>query len=118
MTIDHNYNSQEVLVFIDSEGAISTDAGGTYLFCSHETYSNVNICLVIFPCVIGKYCNVCNAIYNQNKMRKYDLALNKYWVTQYGYSRLATKVTLGAETTDRNILLYHGITEQICDKNF
>ena len=51
-------------------------------------------------------------------MRKYDLALNKYWVAQYGYSRLATKVTLGAETTDRNILLYHGITEQICDKNF
>ena len=51
-------------------------------------------------------------------MRKYDLAIEKYWVTQSGYFRLATKVILGMGITDGEILLCHGISEGVVEKKF
>ena len=50
-------------------------------------------------------------------MRKYYLALDKYWVTQSGYFRLATTVLLGTGITITKILLCNGISEQRRDKN-
>ena len=38
------------------------------------------------------YSNACNVIDNNNRMRKSDLAEDKYGVTQSGYFILATKL--------------------------
>ena len=49
-------------------------------------------------------------------MRKSDLSLNKYWVTQSGYFRLSTTVTLGIIITDEKLLFCHVISEGSVDK--
>ena len=49
-------------------------------------------------------------------MHKYNPEIDKYWVTQSGYFRLATTVALGMEITDGELLLCHGISKQIKDK--
>ena len=46
-------------------------------------------------------------------MRQSDLALEKYWVTQIGYFRLATTVALGMGITGDKFLFCPGISEQI-----
>ena len=40
-----------------------------------------------------------------------DLSLEKYWVTQSGYFRLATTVALGMGITDGELLYCHGVAE-------
>ena len=62
-----------------------------YLFFA-ENYSNVSICPFVRPHMIGSYFKAFNTIYNHNRMRKYEPALDKYWVTQSGYSRISTIV--------------------------
>ena len=49
-------------------------------------------------------------------MLQYDLALDKYWVSQSGYFRLATKVALGRGITDGRLLYCHGVAEGNLDK--
>ena len=49
-------------------------------------------------------------------MRQYDLSLEKYWVTQSGYFRLATAVALGMGITDGKLLYFHGVIEGNKDK--
>ena len=49
-------------------------------------------------------------------MRQSDLSLEKYWVTQSGYFRLATTVALGMGITDGKLLYYHGVAEGNKDK--
>ena len=44
-------------------------------------------------------------------MRQSDLSLEKYWVTQSGYFRLATTVALGMGITDGKLLYCHGVAE-------
>ena len=66
--------------------------------------------------MIGRYFNACNTIDNHTRMRKCDIALDKYWVTQSGYFRLATTVLLGMGITDEKLLFYHVISEQRRDK--
>ena len=49
-------------------------------------------------------------------MRLYDLALEKYWMKQSGYFRLATSVALCMAITDRKLLFYRGVSEENVDK--
>ena len=49
-------------------------------------------------------------------MRQSDLSLDKYWVTQSGYFRLATTVELGMGITDGKLLHCHGVAEGNEDK--
>ena len=44
-------------------------------------------------------------------MRQSDLSLEKYWVTQSGYFRLATTVALIMGITDGKLLYCHGVAE-------
>ena len=83
-----------------------------------EIFSNVLIRPVVCPRVIVRYFNECNTIFNQNRIRQYDLALEKYWLIQSEYFRIATTVTLGMRITDANLLFYNGISEQNRDKKF
>ena len=55
-------------------------------------------------------------IENHNRMRKYHLALEKYFVTHSGHFRLATTVTLGMGIADGKLLFYHGISEESVNK--
>ena len=45
-----------------------------------------------------------------------DLALDKYWVTQSGYFRLATTVALGMGITDGKLLYCHCVSEGNMDR--
>ena len=45
-------------------------------------------------------------------MRQYDIAIDKYWVTQSGYFRLSTTVALGMGITYGKLLLCHGISQE------
>ena len=49
-------------------------------------------------------------------MQKSNISLDKYWVTQSGYFRLATKVALGMGITDGKLLFCHGVSEGNVDK--
>ena len=49
-------------------------------------------------------------------MRQYDIALEKYWLTQSVYFRLATTVELGVGITDGKLLYCHDIAEGNVDK--
>ena len=71
---------------------------------------------VVCPHLIGRYFNACNAIYNHNRMRHSDTALEKYWVTQSVYFRLATNMALGMGITDGKLPYCHGVAERNMDK--
>ena len=94
IAIGYKYKSWKVLVFIDTDRYGSNDPNDPYLSCFPDNYSNVSICPFVRPHIIGSYFKAFNTIDNHNRMRKYDLALEKYWVTQSGYSRLSTIVAL------------------------
>ena len=62
------------------------------------------------------YFSACNAIDNHDRMWQSNLGLEKYWVTQSGYFRLATTVALGMGITYAKLLFSHGVPEQSKDK--
>ena len=51
-------------------------------------------------------------------MCQYEQSLEKYWLTQSGYFRLANAVALGMGITDGKLLLCHGISEGSAYKKF
>ena len=116
MDIGYNYNSRKVLGCISTEGAGSTEPGDPYLSRFPDIYSNIYVRLVVRTHLIGRYFNACNTIYNHNRMRQSDLFLEKYWLTQSGYFRLATTVALGMGITDGKLLYCHGVAEGNEDK--
>ena len=116
LAIGYKYNSRKVLGFIATEGAGSTEPGDPYLSRFPDIYSNVSVRPVVRPHLLGRYFNACNAIDNHNRMRQSDLSLEKYWVTQSGYFRLATTVALGMGITDGKLLYCHGVAEGNEDK--
>ena len=83
---------------------------------SSDIYSNVSVCHVVRPPLLGRYCNACNTTENQNTMQQSDLVLEKYWVTHSGYFRLAPTVALGMGITDGKLLYCHGVAEGNVDK--
>ena len=83
-------NSRKVLGFIATQGAVITEPGNPYLYPFPDSYYNVSVCPVVLPHLLSRYSNACNAIDNHNRTWQSDIALDKYWVTQSGYFRLAT----------------------------
>ena len=104
LAIGYKYNSRKVLGFIATEGAGSTGPGDPYLSRFPDIYSNVSVHPVVLPHLLGRYSNACNAIDNHNSMRQSGIALDKYWVTQSGYLRLAATLALGMGITDGKLL--------------
>ena len=49
-------------------------------------------------------------------MQQSGITLDKYWVTQSGYFRLATSVALGMGIIDGNLLYCHGVSEVNMDR--
>ena len=116
LAIGYKYNSRKVLGFIATGGTGSTEPGDSYLYIFPDVYSNVSVFPVVHPHFIGRYFNDCNEIDNHNSMRQSGIALEKYWVTQSGYFRLATTVALGMGITDGKLLYCHGVAEGNEDK--
>ena len=116
LAIGYKYNYRMVLVFIATEGDGSTEPGDTYLSCFPYIYSNVYIHPVVCPHLLCRYLNACNSLYNHNRMWQSDIVLEKYWVTQSGYFRLATIVELGMGIIDGNLLYCHSVAEVNADK--
>ena len=116
LAIGYKYNYSKVLVFIATEGAGSNEPGDPYLSRFPDIYSNVSVSPIVRPYLLGRYFNACNAIDSHNRMRQSDLSLEKYWVTQSGYFRLATTMALGMGITDRKLLYFHGVAEGNVDK--
>ena len=116
MSIGYKYNSRRVLFIFSDEGYIRTDTGDICLYCFYDNYSSFSDFLVVYPCIVYSGLNSCNAIYQHNNMCKYDLALEKYWVTQSGYFRLATTVALDMGITYGKLLFCHSISQDSEDK--
>ena len=116
LDIGYNYNSRKVLGFIATEGYGSTEPGDLHLSPFPDIYSNVSVRPVVFPHLLGRYFNACNALENHNRMPQSDMALEKYWITQSGCFRLATTVALGMGIIYGNLLYCHGVAEGNVDK--
>ena len=84
-----------------------------YLFS--VIFSIVSVIPIVLTHFLDRYFNAFNEIDKHNKMWQYDLALDKYWVTKSGYSRLANKVSLGMFITYGKFLFCRGIAEVIAD---
>ena len=95
IAIKSKYISQKVLGFIATEGAGINEPCAPYLSHYPGIFSNVYIWPVLLHHVIGRYFSACNAIDNNKKIQNFEIAVEKYWVTQSGYFRLANTVTLG-----------------------
>ena len=80
MDIGYKYNFRKVLGFIATEGDGRTKPGDPYLFRFPDIYSNVSVCPIVCTHLLGRHSNTCNAIDNHNRMRQYDLDIDKYWV--------------------------------------
>ena len=78
MEIGCKYNSRNFLGFIATGGGGSTESGDPSLSSSPDIYSNVSVRPVVRPHLLDRYFNPCNKMYNHNRMRKSDLALDKY----------------------------------------
>ena len=116
LSIGYKYNSGRFLGFIATEGDGSTEPGDPYLSRFTDIYLNISVRPVVRPHFLGRYFNACNAIDNHNRIRQSGLSLEKYWVTQSGYFRLATKVALVMGIADGKLLYYHGVAEGNVDK--
>ena len=68
------------------------------------------------PHMLNRNFNSCNTINSNNRMRKSELGLEKYWVTRSGYFRLMNTVVLGAVIVDANLLFCRAISWQRKDK--
>ena len=69
MAIEHKYNYRKVIGFIATEGDQSIEPGDPYFSCFPDIYSNVSVCSVVRPRLLGRYFNACNEIDNHNRMR-------------------------------------------------
>ena len=117
LAIGYKYNYRKVIGFIATEGSGSTEPGDPYLSHFPDIYCNISVRPVVLPHFLGRYFNACNAIDNHNMMWQSDLLLEKYWVTQSGYFRLATTVALGMGITYGKLLYCHSDAEGNADKN-
>ena len=117
MDIRYKCISNKVPGFIAPEETGSTEPGITYLSHYPDNYCNVFVCPVLQHHVIGRYFSACIPIYNNDRMRHFYLALEKYWVIQRGYFRLATILVLGMGIIYGKILFCHVISYQSTVKN-
>ena len=62
LAIGYKYNSRKVLGFIATEGTSITEPGDPYLSRLPDIYSNVSVCPVVSPHLLGMYFNACNVI--------------------------------------------------------
>ena len=109
IAIGYKYNGWKVLSFIVTDNTGSTKAGDPYLSKYPDQFSNVAIRPVARPLVMYKFFGYVNLVESHNKSRQYDLALETFWATQYGWLRLCTTVAMGMAITNCWKLFRYGV---------
>jgi len=97
--IGYKYSSKKVLFFVITSKAGSTTPGTPYEMKYTDPHGNVCTRLVERPKVISDFFADSNKIDSHNQARQFELGLEKSWVTQDPYFRLATTL-LGISVVD------------------
>ena len=63
-----------------------------------------------------KFFGYFNEVESHNKSRQSDLAPDNFWVTQFGFIRLCTTVSIGTTITDLWRLFLYGFKRDYYDK--
>ena len=85
-------------------------------------YLSILTSLLMFPFTLFLVPLLCqkksaiNEVESQNKLRQYDFALEKWWVTRCGLVRLCTAVHMGMTTTSCWKLFRYGVKRDHYDK--
>ena len=99
LAIGYKYNKRKVACFIATKGAGHTEAGKPYEAKWKDENGNTRSRDVFRPEVIAKYFVRSNGIDVHNQTRQGDLRLEKHWVTNDGFFRIATTL-FGLTVTD------------------
>ena len=90
VAIGYRYSTKTTLFFVATADAGSTTPGKPYEMKYTDDHGNVCVRLVERPDIVSKFFLDSNTIDKHNQSRQYDLALEKTWLTQDPYFRLAT----------------------------
>ena len=90
--------------------------GIPYLSKYPDQFSNVSIRPVARPLLMSKCFGSVNEVDSHNKSRQSDLALERFWVTQYSWLRLCTTVSIGMKITNFWKLFCYGVKRDHYDK--
>jgi hypothetical protein len=93
IAIGYRYSTKTTLFFVATVDAGSTTPGKPYEMKYTDDHGNVCVCLVEYPDIISKFFQDSNIIDKHNQSRKFDLALEKTWLTQDPYFRLSNTLT-------------------------
>ena len=101
--IGYKYNSKKVLCFLCSEHAGDFQEGLPYVARFHDTNGNMQNREVYRSSVVSDYFGFSNKIDRHNHIRQSALSLEKHWVTQCPWFRIATTI-IGMTVTDASLL--------------
>ena len=99
IALGYRYSKKTTLFFIFHRDAGSTLPGTPYEMKYTDDYGNVQIRLIDCPDIVSCFYKDSNLIDMHNQVRQSELALEKKWVTQCGYFRLATTL-IGISVVD------------------
>ena len=97
-------------------GAGRTTLGILYLSRYTDQFYNVSILPVDRHLLMSKCFGSVNEVDSHNKSCLLYLALDKYWVTQFGRLQLCTTVAMGATITNGWKLFCYGVKRDHCEK--
>jgi hypothetical protein len=93
---------------VATANAGSTRSRKKYEMKYTDDHGNVCVCLVEHPDIISNFFEGSNSIDKHNQSRQFDIALEKTWLTQDPYFRLATTLigmnVVGTINPDNSIL--------------
>ena len=92
LAIGYKYNQRKVLSFLATKGVGHTEPGKAYEARWKDEHNNTQSREIPRPAICSTYFEHCNAIDVQNQSRQFDLHLDKQWITNDGYFRIATTV--------------------------
>ena len=101
--LGYKYNSKKVLCFLCSENAGDFQEGEPYVARFHGNDGNMHVREVYRPSIISDYFGVSNKIDRHNHIRQSSLRLEKYWLTQCPWFRIATTI-IGISVIDASLL--------------
>ena len=97
--IGYKYNARKVLCFVATRNAGSTTPGKPYVARFNDAAGNVSERHVPRPDILSKYFGQSNVVDAHNQARQSCLALEKRWITQDPWFRIATTL-FGMTVTD------------------
>ena len=97
--LGYKYSSRKTIFFLFTEGSGHTEPGKPYEAKWQDLNGGKCIKYVPRPSVCADYFLQCNVIDNINQSRQFDLRLEKHWITNNGFFRIATTL-FGQTVTD------------------